>query len=130
MQPEPGIQLGLDADLKLTSGQSAHAVSHIPNTLDVFDTHFPRFPVVPGVLVVDCLARLAALLLATQTGQLWRLAAIEQARFRHYVRPGDAVTLDVKLLELEAQSAVFEATAAVAGRTVTQLRRLRLVTAG
>lgn len=130
MRPDGGVQLGLDADLELHPSQGAHAVANVPNTLDVFETHFPRFPVVPGVILVDSLARLAGRLLEAEGGRRWRLAGVEQARFRHYVRPGDQVALDVRLLERTSDAAVLEATASVAGKTVTQVRRLRMEAAG
>ena len=43
----------LDKLVEHEPGRRAVGVRHVPNTLDVFDTHFPRFPVLPGVLIID-----------------------------------------------------------------------------
>lgn len=116
----------LDRVLRLEPGAGATAVRNVPNTLAIFDSHFPRFPVLPGVLILGSMAELAALLLAEQTGRRWRLAAARQVRYRHFVQPGDQMELTVELKDLTDHEAVLTATARVDGRPVTTARELRL----
>lgn len=64
-----------------------------------FEGHFPDYPVVPGVLLVEALAQCggAGARAAELVGedQLFFLAQIEQAKFRKQVRPGDTVRYEV-----------------------------------
>ena len=63
-----------------------------------FAGHFPSYPVVPGVLLVECLAQCGGAGLATQSddaGSILFLATVERAKFRRQVRPGDEVRLEV-----------------------------------
>ena len=65
-----------------------------------FAGHFPDFPVMPGVLIVEALAQTAAVLVAATMpdlaqGKLVFFTTIEKARFRQPVRPGDVIELHV-----------------------------------
>ena len=106
---------------------AARALRNVPNTLTIFDSHFPRFPVLPGVLILGSLGELAALLLREQTGDCWRLAGLEGARFRHFVRPGDQMELTVDLEELSADAARLRGTVRVEAKLTTTVRAMRLV---
>jgi 3-hydroxyacyl-[acyl-carrier-protein] dehydratase len=117
----------LDRLVSVEPGRSAVALRNVTNTLAIFDTHFPRFPVLPGVLILGSLGELAAVLLREQTGRRWRLAAAEQIKYRHFVQPGDQVELTVAVIDLSDDDAVLKGDARVAGRVVTQARRLHMV---
>ena len=116
----------LDRIVSLDPGKGARALRNVPNTLAIFDSHFPRFPVLPGVLILGSLGLLAATLLREQTGREWRLAGAEQVRFRHFVQPGDQMELSVDLKSLSEEEALFSATVRVEGKPVTTARQLRL----
>ncbi len=65
-----------------------------------FAGHFPDFPVMPGVLIVEALAQTASVMVAAMipdvtAGKLVFFTTVEKARFRHPVRPGDFVKLHV-----------------------------------
>ena len=107
--------------------KGARAVRNVTNTLIIFDTHFPRFHVLPGVLMLGSLAELAAVLLEKRTGRAWRLARAEQVRFRHFVQPGDQMALSVDLKDLSDGSASFAATVKVDEKPVATARKLVMV---
>jgi 3-hydroxyacyl-[acyl-carrier-protein] dehydratase len=117
----------LDRILGVEPGLRASAVRNVPNTLPVLDTHFPRFPVLPGVLILDSLAELAALAVG---GGAWRLAAADRIRFRHYVRPGDQLVLSVERTGGDATAPALSGEVRVDGRVVASVRRLRLQASG
>ncbi len=117
----------LDRILTVEPGESATALRNVPNTLAIFDTHFPRFPVLPGVLVLGSLGALAAHLLEAETGQPWHLAGADRVAFRHFVQPGDQLLLSVKLSSRTDADAVLSGEASVDDRVVTRARKLRLV---
>jgi 3-hydroxyacyl-[acyl-carrier-protein] dehydratase len=116
----------LDKIVSVEPGKSAVGLRNVPNTLAIFDSHFPRFHVLPGVLILGSLGELAALLLQEQTGRRWRLAGAEQIRYRHFVQPGDQMEMKVDVKEVSDDEAVLSGDVRVDGRVVTQARKLRL----
>jgi 3-hydroxyacyl-[acyl-carrier-protein] dehydratase len=107
--------------------ERATAIRNVPNTLAIFDTHFPRFPVVPGVLMLGSLGELAAHLLSQDTGRPWRLKGAERVAFRRFVRPGDQLELSVELKERSDGAAVLSGEVAVDGALVVRARKLHAI---
>jgi 3-hydroxyacyl-[acyl-carrier-protein] dehydratase len=117
----------LDRIVSVEPGESATALRNVPNTLAIFDSHFPRFPVLPGVLMLGSLGALAAELLQSDTDRRWRLAGADRVAFRHFVQPGDQLELTVKLSKRGDSEAVLSGEASVDGRVVVRARKLRMV---
>jgi 3-hydroxyacyl-[acyl-carrier-protein] dehydratase len=115
----------LDRLLALEPGRSAVAARNVAGTLPVFDSHFPRFPVLPGVFLLDSMAATAALMLGEPRGRWW-LTAAEVVRFRRFVQPGDEVVIEAALLQRTHDRAACTVTATVDGRAVATARRLHL----
>jgi 3-hydroxymyristoyl/3-hydroxydecanoyl-(acyl carrier protein) dehydratase len=87
-------------------GSSAQGRVCFDPELPLFGDHFPRFPVVPGVLILESLAQLSGKLIGytvrRQTGR-WPfpiLSMMEKVKFRRFVRPGQAIRLESKLIHL------------------------------
>ncbi|PXX55548.1 3-hydroxyacyl-[acyl-carrier-protein] dehydratase [Nocardia tenerifensis] len=113
---------GIDQIVALEPGVRAITMRNVPATLSVFDSHFPRFPVLPGVLVLDSMVATAALVVATPA-QPWRLSSIGVVRFRHFIQPGDQVDIRAELLDGQTE---FRVDASVADRVVATCRSLTL----
>ncbi|WP_326847111.1 3-hydroxyacyl-ACP dehydratase FabZ family protein [Streptomyces kaniharaensis] len=113
----------MDEVLEVVPGLRAVATRNVPGTLALFATHFPRFPVLPGVLILDDIAETARL--AAGAGA-WTLAEVSRIRYRRYVEPGDRMVVDVRITEASADTIRGSATVTVDGRTVTTVRELRL----
>ncbi len=68
-----------------------------------FSGHFPDFPVMPGVLIVEALAQSGAILALNQIGAearpLFVLTGLDKVRFRRRVLPGDQLRMEVKILK-------------------------------
>jgi len=116
----------LDRIVSVEPGKRAQAIRNVPNTLAIFDSHFPRFPVLPGVLILGSLGALAAHLLEEQTGRRWRLTGAGQVGFRHFVQPGDQMEITVELKDLSDEQAVLSGDVRVEGNVVTRARQLRM----
>jgi 3-hydroxyacyl-[acyl-carrier-protein] dehydratase len=107
--------------------KGARGFLNVPNTLSLFADHFPRFPVLPGVLVLGSLADLSMQLLKEQTGYAWRLGGARQVRFRHFIQPGDRMELSVALKRLSAESALLSGTVLVDGRKMVTADEIQLM---
>ena len=92
--------LFVDEVTELVPNESAKGTWTPSPDLDVFKGHFPVFPVLPGVLLVESIAQLgaiAALASEGEEGDIPLFGGIDKARFRRAVRPGDVVDLEVEL---------------------------------
>lgn len=117
---------GLDRIVSIEADKAV-AIRNVTSTLQILDHHFPRFPVMPGVLILGSMGELAAQLLQQSTGRAWRLAGAQQVRYRHFVQPGDQMEISVELKSLEGDTAVLTSSVKVDGKPVTTARALRMV---
>ncbi len=89
-----------------------------------FTGHFPNFPVMPGVLIIEAMAQVGGILvgkLAPYTrGQVMFLASVDEAKFRKPVVPGDQLRIEMKMLRLKRTVAKMQGTATVNGEVVTE----------
>src|SRR6202140_1427403 len=93
-----------------------------------FVGHFPDFPVMPGVLIIEAMAQVAGVLVLSQIpdrkSKLVLLASVDGAKFRKPVRPGDQLRMEMKILRSRASMAKVSGTATVDGAVVAEAEML------
>ncbi len=113
----------VDRILELEPGRSLQAVKNVTMNEPHFQGHFPGFPVMPGVLIVESLAQAAAILAFVSEDKYGENAAvyfagIDKARFRKPVIPGDSLLLTAKVARRKAGMWQMETVAMVDGTEV------------
>ncbi|WP_285396908.1 3-hydroxyacyl-ACP dehydratase FabZ [Lysinibacillus sp. fls2-241-R2A-57] len=94
----------VDRVLELEEGKSAVAIKNVTINEEFFNGHFPNYPVMPGVLIVEALAQVSAIIMLTKEGNQGRLgllAGIDNCRFKKQVKPGDQLRLEVEITRLK-----------------------------
>jgi 3-hydroxyacyl-[acyl-carrier-protein] dehydratase len=99
------------------------AIKNVTINEPFFQGHFPGKPVMPGVLILEALAQATGILSFKVVGkpkddELYYFAAIDNARFKRPVFPGDQLVLDVELLREVKGIAKFTGVASVDGQVV------------
>ena len=95
----------VDKVLDYQVGEWLTAVKNVTINEPFFEGHFPGYPVMPGVLIMEALAQATGLLGFRTMGEnhsdnmLYLFVGIDKARFKRQVVPGDTLTLNVKLIK-------------------------------
>lgn len=98
----------VDRVLEIDPGKSIKALKNVTINEPFFMGHFPKHPVMPGVLMIEAMAQAAALLSFSTLGvtpddkTVYYFAGIDAARFKRPVAPGDQLIMDVSLLRMKA----------------------------
>ncbi|MGD0942880.1 MAG: 3-hydroxyacyl-ACP dehydratase FabZ [Acidimicrobiales bacterium] len=96
---------------------------HLTGEEEFFAGHFPGNPVLPGVLMVESLAQLAAAVVLADGRYKDRLplfGGIDRARFRRQVVPGETIDLEVSIGRLSARAGSGHGVATVGGRVACE----------
>ncbi len=103
-------------------GKRAVAIKIVSGNEPFFQGHFPDYPIMPGVLIVEALAQASGATLLHQLGadKLAVLAGLDGFRFRRPVVPGDILRLEVELLRLRGPVGRIHGRALVGDELVTE----------
>lgn len=95
----------IDRIISIEEGKKVVAIKNVTANEPYFWGHFPGFPVMPGVLIVEAMAQAGAaaiLILPEFAGKIALFAGIDKARFRRQVVPGDQLRIEVEVLKLRS----------------------------
>ncbi len=116
----------VDRVLEIEPGKRIVAMKNVTVNEEVFLGHFPGAPVYPGVLLIEGMAQTGGMLLLTGKPEeerrrlLTYFTAIERARFRRPVVPGDQVVYEVEVLRLRSNHGKLAAKATVDGKVAAE----------
>ena len=105
------------------AGEHASAIKNVTVNEPHFQGHFPGYPVMPGVLVIEALVQLSALL-AHDRGWALDLSGIAGARFKRQVSPGDQLTLKSRMGPVVDGAGSFDVQAHVDGELAAEAQLL------
>ncbi|MFN7303054.1 MAG: 3-hydroxyacyl-ACP dehydratase FabZ [Phenylobacterium sp.] len=107
------------------AGESIVGIKAVTFNEGFFQGHFPDYPVMPGVLIVEAMAQTGAVLMSKTLdvdprGKTILFASVDNCRFRHPVRPGDLLKLNVRVARARGGLVKFEGRAGVGDKVAAE----------
>ena len=116
----------VDRVLEIEPGKRIKALKNVTINEPFFAGHFPKHPVMPGVLVIEAMAQAAALVCFSMLDvppdekTIYYFAGIDGARFKRPVAPGDQLIMDVELTRTKAGIFKFRGVTSVDDKVVCE----------
>ena len=114
----------IDRILGIEPGKKATALKNLSVDEPFVQGHFPREPIMPGVLIVEALAQTAGLAFLSsfekEEGGIPFLARVDEFRLKRKVIPGDQIVLEAEILHIFSNLAKVKVLAKVEGETVAE----------
>mgnify|MGYP001569925965 FL=1 len=116
--------LMVDAILEMERLKRIVGVKNVSITEDYFKGHFPGKPIMPGVLIIEAMAQTGGLLLLQEVPdrekKLLYFVAVDDARFRRPVVPGEQLRLEVTVISWRGNFCKFQGQASVNGELAAE----------
>jgi 3-hydroxyacyl-[acyl-carrier-protein] dehydratase len=109
----------IDRIVDLKVGERTITVeAQVPQNSTVFEGHFPGYPIMPGVLLIEAMAQTSGWLLLAMMKfeRMPFLAAVKEAKMRGFVAPGELLTIDAGLVHDGSGYSITEAKIRVGGK--------------
>ncbi|MDR7073484.1 3-hydroxyacyl-ACP dehydratase FabZ [Fictibacillus barbaricus] len=114
----------IDRILEVDEGQRAVGIKNVTANEEFFNGHFPEYPVMPGVLIVEALAQVGAVAMLKKEenrGRLAFFAGIDNCRFKKQVVPGDQLRLEVEMTRVRGAIGKGKGIATVDGQVACEV---------
>jgi 3-hydroxyacyl-[acyl-carrier-protein] dehydratase len=113
----------VDKVTEMEEGKRVVGIKNVTANEPFFQGHFPEYPVMPGVLIVEALAQVGAigvLGMEANKGKLGFLAGLDKCRFKQQVKPGDQLQLEVEITRIKGPIGKGKGIATVDGKTACE----------
>ena len=121
----------IDRILELELGKRIVGLKNVTMNEPYFMGHFPDYPIMPGVLILESLAQAGGILvkktLNLSDDKLMVLLGLDKAKFRKPVFPGDQLRLEVELISLRPRSVKAKGKAFVEGTLVAEAEMFTVI---
>jgi 3-hydroxyacyl-[acyl-carrier-protein] dehydratase len=110
----------IDRVIEMERKKRIVAIKNVTINESFFQGHFPDYPIMPGVLVIEAMAQAGGALLLTEIpdrdSKLMVFTGIERAKFRRPVVPGDQLRIEINVLQWKTRAVRLEGKATVEGK--------------
>lgn len=118
----------VDRILEVEKGKRIVGIKNVTFNEEFFQGHFPGNPVMPGVLIVEAMAQVAAIgllgIIPEHEKKLLYLSAVDRCKFRRPVVPGDQLRIEAEILNLKRRVCKCRAVATVNGQVCAEAELL------
>ena len=115
--------LMIDRVEEVVEGKSAKGYKNVTINENFFNGHFPEYPVMPGVLILEALAQMGAICILSQEefkGKIGFLVGADKVRWKKQVMPGDKLDLEIEIVKLRGSIGIGKGKATVDGSLVCE----------
>mgnify|MGYP001176808254 CR=1 FL=1 len=94
----------VDKVLEIEEAKRVVGIKNVTINEPFFQGHFPEYPVMPGVLIVEAMAQVGAIAVLSKEenkGKIGFLAGLDKCRFKRQVKPGDQLRLEVEIIRMK-----------------------------
>lgn len=115
--------LMIDRVEEVIEGKSAKGYKNVTINENFFNGHFPEYPVMPGVLILEALAQMGAVCILSMDdfkGKIGFLVGADKVRWKKQVMPGDKLELEIEIIKLRGSIGVGKGKATVDNQIVCE----------
>ncbi|NLI68687.1 MAG: 3-hydroxyacyl-ACP dehydratase FabZ [Bacilli bacterium] len=113
----------VDKIIEIEEGKRVVGIKNVTVNEPFFQGHFPEYPVMPGVLILEALAQTGAIAVLGQEenkGKIGFLAGVDKCRFKQQVKPGDQLRLEIEIIRMKGSIGKGKGVATVDGKVACE----------